>query len=222
MMRLLGDLHIHSRYSDGEASAKELVDAAVRNGLKVLSITDHNSFMGSIKASEYIREHNIEMILLYGNELRTVEGDVLVYCIQPLQLPKTLDELLDKAREENCIVVPAHPFDIFRKGIGKDVLERIVDDISGIECFNADALSFFNKKAFKYALEHGKSCMAGSDAHIKEYVGVYKTLFKVEDTDIENVYRSLLQGNIEPVTGDIAFGLRLKRLKWALVRRLEK
>ena len=37
------DLHIHSLYSDGTDSVKELLERADRNNVSILSITDHNS-----------------------------------------------------------------------------------------------------------------------------------------------------------------------------------
>ena len=36
------DLHIHSIYSDGTYDVSEILDIARRNGVSILSITDHN------------------------------------------------------------------------------------------------------------------------------------------------------------------------------------
>ncbi len=40
------DLHIHSNYSDGKFSPKELVEKAVKIGLKVMALSDHDSVDG--------------------------------------------------------------------------------------------------------------------------------------------------------------------------------
>lgn len=40
------DLHIHSKFSDGLLSPSEIVDTAIKIGLKVISITDHDSIFG--------------------------------------------------------------------------------------------------------------------------------------------------------------------------------
>ena len=40
------NLHIHSKYSDGKADFKEIIDNAKKNGYKLISITDHNTVEG--------------------------------------------------------------------------------------------------------------------------------------------------------------------------------
>lgn len=46
------DLHIHSTASDGKLSPKEIVELAVKKGLEVISITDHDSVAGIPEAIE--------------------------------------------------------------------------------------------------------------------------------------------------------------------------
>jgi hypothetical protein len=46
------DLHIHSNYSDGKFSPGELVEKAVKIGLKVMAISDHDSVNGIPSAVE--------------------------------------------------------------------------------------------------------------------------------------------------------------------------
>lgn len=48
------DLHIHSKFSDdGEFTPKEIIDQCKAQGLKMVSITDHNSVRGVRGAMEY-------------------------------------------------------------------------------------------------------------------------------------------------------------------------
>lgn len=42
-MEKIIDLHVHSNLSDGEYSPKEIIDMAVKNNVKVLSIADHDT-----------------------------------------------------------------------------------------------------------------------------------------------------------------------------------
>jgi DNA polymerase (family 10) len=44
--QILSSLHNHSTWSDGRASIREMADAAIQRGLKVLAITDHSSGLG--------------------------------------------------------------------------------------------------------------------------------------------------------------------------------
>ena len=36
------DLHIHSNFSDGKLSPKEIIDIAIKNKIQTISITDHD------------------------------------------------------------------------------------------------------------------------------------------------------------------------------------
>ncbi|HEY3613481.1 MAG TPA: PHP domain-containing protein, partial [Gaiellales bacterium] len=44
--QLRGDLHVHTNASDGKASLREMVDAAIASGLDYLAITDHSAGVG--------------------------------------------------------------------------------------------------------------------------------------------------------------------------------
>jgi predicted metal-dependent phosphoesterase TrpH len=57
------DLHIHSNYSlDGQYSPKELIDLCEIAGLKIISITDHNSTEAIEEACFYAKKKNIKLI----------------------------------------------------------------------------------------------------------------------------------------------------------------
>jgi hypothetical protein len=56
------DLHVHTTASDGELSPKEIVDAAMKTGLKAISITDHDTISGVGVAIEYAKGKDIEIV----------------------------------------------------------------------------------------------------------------------------------------------------------------
>lgn len=57
------DLHMHSYFSDdGELSPEAIIDKAIKNGLDLISITDHNSVKANSVALEYIKDKNISYI----------------------------------------------------------------------------------------------------------------------------------------------------------------
>ncbi len=47
------DLHVHSTYSDGTFSTKELVDYAIEKGLSAFALTDHDCVSGLKEITEY-------------------------------------------------------------------------------------------------------------------------------------------------------------------------
>ncbi|MBP1744896.1 MAG: phosphatase, partial [Firmicutes bacterium] len=41
-----GDFHIHTRYSDGKYSPREVIDFAKKSNLDIIAITDHDTVSG--------------------------------------------------------------------------------------------------------------------------------------------------------------------------------
>lgn len=66
------DLHIHSIYSDGQWTPIQLLEEAKRNGVRVLSITDHDQVEGYIRGKAHAK--SLSITLLTGIELNT-DGD---------------------------------------------------------------------------------------------------------------------------------------------------
>ncbi len=62
------DLHSHTTASDGALSPRELVREAARRGVRVLSITDHDSTDGLAEAFEEVARHP-PMTLVPGVEI---------------------------------------------------------------------------------------------------------------------------------------------------------
>jgi predicted metal-dependent phosphoesterase TrpH len=56
------DLHLHTRYSDGACSTEELIDRADRAGLKIISITDHDSVGAIDEAIELGKKKGIDVV----------------------------------------------------------------------------------------------------------------------------------------------------------------
>ena len=56
------DLHVHSYFSDGSMSPKEIVDSAVANDVGILAIADHNVIEGSLLLREHCLINNIKYI----------------------------------------------------------------------------------------------------------------------------------------------------------------
>jgi hypothetical protein len=63
------DLHSHTNESDGSCSPAELIEEAVRVGVGLLGITDHDTFAGYDKAIPWARQAGVELVC--GIELST-------------------------------------------------------------------------------------------------------------------------------------------------------
>jgi len=219
-MLLKADLHIHSTHSDGKSSPREIILTAMYKNLDVISITDHNTFSGAVEAAKITRSIPEAPLIIIGNEVRTDEGDILVYCTEPFDAPKNIGLLIDKAHENNCLVVPAHPFDILRLGIGDVLFEYKGWD--AIEVWNASANLRANKEAIKAAKLLNLPSLASSDAHIPDYIGVAYTIIDVDNPTVEDVLESIRKGKTKPHPGYPPFKSLIKRFSWSIERRIRK
>jgi len=91
------DLHIHSTLSDGDKSPMEIIRIAVKNKVKLLSITDHDIVLEKNDVNEYAKKHSIKFI--NGAEIncshKSLRLEILGYNIDPAErkLSKKLSEM---------------------------------------------------------------------------------------------------------------------------------
>ncbi|MEM2402370.1 MAG: PHP domain-containing protein, partial [Archaeoglobaceae archaeon] len=78
---LKAELHVHSRYSDGLDSVEKLVREAIKKGIEIISITDHDTLNGSLSAIELVEAEKLEIIVIPGIEVSTRSGHLLAYGI---------------------------------------------------------------------------------------------------------------------------------------------
>ena len=60
------DLHMHTRFSDGELTPQELIDMRAAEGYELLAITDHDGIGGSVAGAPYAESLGLQFI--YGIE----------------------------------------------------------------------------------------------------------------------------------------------------------
>ena len=99
------DLHIHSIYSDGTMSPKELIDLAKRKGLKAIAITDHDTVDGVTEAISLCSDGKLECIpgIEMGAEFSGITIHILGYLFNPenSELRKLLARVQDARNERN-------------------------------------------------------------------------------------------------------------------------
>lgn len=215
-MLIRADLHIHSTFSDGRASPLEILHTAVERALGAISITDHDTFRGGVVANRLATTYGI--LAIPGAEIRTDRGDILVYCNREIDLPRRVDILIEKAHKENCLVVPAHPFDFMRLGIGDLVYEY--RDWDALEVWNASSTKGANYQALKAAKILNKPGIANSDAHIPEEVGSAYTTIEVDNLTVDSVLEAIRKNKVKLFWGRIPLKTRLNRLVWSVERSL--
>ena len=98
------DLHMHTTYSDGELTPREVIDMRAEQGFELLAITDHDVIGGSVAGANYARE--IGMPFIYGIEFDSEDPvgkdlHMLGYGFDP-ENEIFLDTVIDVLTERNA------------------------------------------------------------------------------------------------------------------------
>ncbi|MEM2308159.1 MAG: PHP-associated domain-containing protein [Sulfolobales archaeon] len=222
MSKFKVDPHIHSYVSDGELSPEEVVRYAELMGLNAISITDHDTFLGSYIALR--RKSRITVIP--GAEFRTELGDVLVLCEHvPVSSVVRLKSknaalmhieftsLLDMVARENCVTIAVHPFALIRKGCGRLFELKYVNCV---EVYNSSSDVLTNIYTI-YSSQDKECRVSGSDAHILELIGSAYTLVDADNASAEEMIESIRKARVKPYYN---FSLEIFRLPVLVRKRL--
>jgi hypothetical protein len=197
----VADVHIHTNHSDGEDSPAGVVDHAVRRGLQLIAITDHDRIAGALAAAEHARRHH-EIEVIVGEEVSTRDGHVialfLTRCISPgMSAVATVAAI----HRQGGLAVAAHPYwragrsanGKFPHGVG-DIIARA--DFDAVEVMNGGftpSMVYANVLA-GWANRHVKLAeVGGSDAHVKQAVGCVVTEF--EGSSAADFRNAVVTGN---------------------------
>ncbi len=218
-----GEIHSHTRASDGYPTPEEAVKLARARSLRVLSITDHDTFRGSSLALRIARLLAPRVpVILPGIEVRTEYGDILAYCDTPhSHVPREMGDLREWATDNNCVLVAAHPFHPGRHSVGKKLYE-LLGSLDGIEVWNSRGIPLFNYRAVRLGERLGgeKALTSGSDAHVPREYGVSPTLFPSTIETVEDALEALRRREVKPtlnIPGPLAIA---EVLAWAIMKRL--
>lgn len=185
------NFHLHTRCSDGQLAPEELMQQAVRIGVKGLAITDHHSIEGYRRARQWLDRHREPSSphLWTGIEItsRLLDTDVhlLGYGFDPDYPP--LEPYLQRARPEGenaqagtvierlhgagGLVILAHPFR-YRRSARELIPAAVNGGIDGIEAF----YTYKNPRpwrtsqpetdrALEFARKYGLFTTCGTDSH---------------------------------------------------------
>ncbi|ELZ39453.1 CehA/McbA family metallohydrolase [Halorubrum tebenquichense] len=195
------DPHVHSEGSyDGHEPVELILEHAAEIGLDAVVITDHDVIRESKRAAEIAPEYGligipgVEVSTAHGHLLA-----IGVDRMPPRGRP--YDETVRAVHELGGVAVVPHPFQRSRHGVrrrniptpdpgdegdrvaadgesgGTGAVDEVgeadaVDEVDAIEVFNAWLFTGNrNRRARRFAAEHGYPGVAASDAHHLQYVG---------------------------------------------------
>lgn len=198
-MRIHLALHIHSDFSaDSNITLNDIISQCKQSKINCIGLTDHNTALGALTYQKKLEENEIQLIV--GEEIKTDAGEIIGLFLKRNIIHKkngkviTLNEAVREIKNQNGLVFAPHPFDKFRLGIGKNNCKEYQDQIDAYEIFNSRTkISYFNKQAEKYVLEHNLTPFIGSDAHIAREIPhaiIEMEEFKTKEEFLRNLKRS--------------------------------
>lgn len=123
------DLHLHSTFSDGTFTPEELVKMARKDGLKAISITDHDTVAGTAEALSAGETYGLRVIP--GVELSVFLGEIHFHLLGynfnhgDRRLLDRLRRLQGSRNDRNALIVGK------LRDMGLDICEDEVEEISG-------------------------------------------------------------------------------------------
>ena len=199
-------MHIHSLYSDGTASVRDILDhVELHTDLDVIAITDHERIDGALRAAELHAAGDYSFDLVVGEEVTTRRGHVLaLFVTERLPALRPLEETLAAIHAQSGIAIAAHPMAPVPLSVGRRSLRQVRDHAG--DGVHFDALELFNpshagrmRQAARLALnaaELGLPGVGNSDGHVLEGIGTGATSFPGHSA--EDYRRAVLDGTVTP------------------------
>lgn len=177
------DVHMHTRYSDGLPTPRQLLDFVERKGhLDVIAITDHDVLEGSLWA--YAQREHYSFDIIPGMEVTAREGHVLALWVErPVPAGMSVKETAAAIHEQGGMAILAHPGEPFiatrhmlRYLRNPQVL--LTWDLDAVEVFNAGTITPGNNVLARRIVRHlPLPQVANSDAHTLTAIGCGHTRF---------------------------------------------
>ncbi|KAJ2609769.1 hypothetical protein H4S08_003912 [Coemansia sp. RSA 1365] len=113
---ILLDAHLHTTYSDGVLSPKQVIKFALANGYNAIIVTDHQTVKGSVVAKEYAEKyHKDEITVITGMEytccrihMNLIGINESVSVSPPFPSDKELRDVISKVHEMGGLVIVNH------------------------------------------------------------------------------------------------------------------
>jgi predicted metal-dependent phosphoesterase TrpH len=182
----VADLHVHTRFSDGEDSPAEVVEQARARGISVIAVTDHDCIDGAhIAVSHAAAVPGVDVIV--GEEISTRDGHVLGLFLEELVAPgMSAVATVQAIHDQGGLAIAAHPYWRTKSrvpgrpphGVGNLVARAGFDAVEILNGGFTPSMIYANLLA-GWANEHiGLAETGGSDAHVKQAIGCAATLFE--------------------------------------------
>ena len=181
--------HVHTRRSaDCMTSPESLVRRAVKLGVDVLAVTDHDTWQGAVDALGVVVKTGAKLRIVIASEVSTDQGDVIGLFLRDDIRVRPAAEFCDLVHRQGGLVLLPHPYKWHR--LDEPLLSRV--DL--VEVHNARTPGADNARAAALARDRGLPALVGPDAHRIGELGLARNVFEGElPADEAGLKRALLE-----------------------------
>lgn len=198
------DLHVHTTYSDGLLSPKEVMKTAKKAGMAGIAICDHNEVKGHRVLLSSLKKSK-DFVVIPGIEVSSSQGHILGLGIDT-KIRRDLEPqvVIERINDLGGVAVIAHPGKK-PSGIPFDTV-RGLKGYDALEVYNGRAMKCHNIKAEKLADKKKKAMTGGSDGHTRNQIGRAYTIFKTNSFIVEDLLEDIRKRRTSATGRDIGFG----------------
>jgi hypothetical protein len=157
------DLHTHSSASpDGGITPDQYRRVLDTNTLDAVAITDHNTIDLALGLHNELGDR-----IIVGEEIMTDRGEIIgLYLSKLVPAGLSPQDTVKQIKDQGGLVYIPHPFETYRKGLGPQSLDEIIDYVDIMEVCNGRAfMQNRSSQTVVWARFNNKVGAASSDAH---------------------------------------------------------
>jgi hypothetical protein len=196
----VADPHCHTIASDGMVTPAELVEAAVKAGIDLIAVTDHDT-MACVREVQQ-RGEGAGLTVVPGQEITTkwpATTHLMGWFLdKPVKRGMTLEDSVAAIHDQGGLAIIPHPFmPVYFGSIQPYMLRRLLDrhHVDGIEMMFTVPIGRSRRRALDSFYSHNKerlgAAIGGSDCHfgrrdigqvLTAYEGDFKTAVQLRTT----------------------------------------
>jgi hypothetical protein len=213
-----GEMHAHTRHSDGQYTVSELIEAAKKFSLDFIALTDHNTVSGFEEALKS------DFPVLRGEEITTFYGHFCVYGIEstvdwhPEGKLADMDQIARSVRKNGGLFTISHPHSIGEPvcvGCRWNGKKPSIENVDLFDIWSSDWKTRFpetlrNIKLWDTLLEQGYRLtgVSGRDWHSRieddsHEIAFPRTMIKCSSVCEEELIRGLKNGEVYLTSGPV-------------------
>jgi predicted metal-dependent phosphoesterase TrpH len=175
---MLADPHCHTTASDGMVTPAELVEAAVRAGLDLIAVTDHDTMASVAETVERGAAAGLKVVT--GQEVTTkwpAQTHIMGWFLEePIPRGMSLEDTVAAIHDQGGLAIVAHPFmPVYFGSIQPGMLRRLLmrHRVDGIEMMSTVPMGARRRRVLDefYAANRDRlgAAIGASDCHFGRY-----------------------------------------------------